>query len=151
MIGRPSEYTKEIADKICEEIGLGKSLRTVCEDEKMPVMATVFSWMRLNPDFMKHYAYSCEERSEAMLEDIISISDGGIEEIKHSAEKKSGAIAQIVRLKVDTRKWYMSKMKPKKYGDKLDLTSGGDKLPTPLLHVLDNRSDPQNSGAKKQD
>lgn len=143
--GRPSKYTKQLADSICEEIILGKSLKTICSRAEMPNASSVFKWIGENDEFSKKYAYACQERSEAMLEEILDISDDGIDVIKQGAEKKSGALAQIVRLKVDTRKWYMSKMKPKKYGDKLDLTSGGEKLPTPIL----SNAVPNNIGTEK--
>lgn len=136
--GRPTIFTQELADKICEQIILGKSLKSICEATDMPNASSVFKWIGENDEFSKKYAYACQERSEAMLEEILDISDEGIDVIKQGAEKKSGALAQIVRLKVDTRKWYMSKMKPKKYGDKLDVTSGGEKLPTPILNAVPN-------------
>lgn len=131
--GRPTLYTQELADKICERISDGRSLRSICrEDDDMPSASSVFKWLRENEEFSKQYAYATEERSEAFAEDTLDIADQGISVIKGSAEKKSGAIAQVIRLQVDTRKWHMSKMKPKKYGDKLDVTSGGEKLPTPI-------------------
>lgn len=127
-MGRPSDYTPEIASILCKHLSMGKSLRTVCAMKGMPSAATVFSWMRLHEDFLKQYARAKEESADAMYEDIQDISDDGIQTIKSGAEKKSGALAQMVRLKVDTRKWMMSKMKPKKYGDKLDLTSDGKEI-----------------------
>lgn len=133
-IGRPSDYSQDLADRICEELSMGKSLRTVCLADDMPSGKTVFSWMRIYPEFLKQYARAKEEASDAMYEDIQDISDEGISVIKSGAEKKSGALAQIVRLQVDTRKWMMSKMKPKKYGEKLDLTSDGKALPTPIYN-----------------
>lgn len=131
-VGRPTEYNQETATILCEHISGGMSLRTACDQDGMPVRATFFKWMRENPEFLNQYARACEERTEAFAEDILSISDEGIGVIKAGAEKKSGAIAQIVRLQVDTRKWMMSKMKPKKYGDKLDLTSDGKPIPAPI-------------------
>lgn len=49
------------------------------------------------------------------------------------------------RLRVDTRKWYLSKVLPKKFGEKLDLTSDGKVLPTPILNgIHDNHSAKEN-------
>lgn len=94
----------------------------------MPSASSVFKWLREMPDFSKQYARACEERTEAFAEDILQIADNGVDVVKAGAEKKSSAIAQMVRLQVDTRKWHMSKMKPKKYGDALDLTTKGEKI-----------------------
>ncbi len=127
-VGRPSVYSQELADKICHELSEGKSLRKVCLSEDMPDASTIFRWLRTNEEFCKQYARAKEESADAMAEEILDLSDGAIGVIKGGAEKKSGALAQAVRLQVDTRKWLMSKMKPKRYADHLDLTSKGDKI-----------------------
>lgn len=123
--GRPSSYTQELADKICEELALGKSLRTVCAGEDMPSMQTVFSWFRTKPEFLEQYARAKQESSDYMAEELIDISDTeNMEDV------------QRARLRIDTRKWLMAKMKPKRYGDQIDVTSAGDKIvfmPTELL------------------
>src|SRR5260221_2586340 len=131
--GRPSMYTQELANKICAQLAEGISLRTVCLGEDMPTKTTVFNWLGTNKSFVDQYARAKEESADAMAEEILDLSDGAIDVIKNGAEKKSGALAQSVRLQVDTRKWIMSKMKPKKYGDKIDMTTNGKDLPTPIL------------------
>lgn len=131
-VGRPSKYTQELADLICNQLSEGISLRTVCLGEGMPDKTTVFSWMRLHKEFLAQYARAKEESADALAEEIIDISDETNQVIRSGAEKKSGAYAQAQRLRVDTRKWIMSKMKPKKYGDKIDVTSDGKVLPTPI-------------------
>lgn len=142
-IGRPSEYTQSIADRICELLADGISLRTVCKMDGMPAGATVFKWMRENDEFLKQYARAKQESADAMAEDILEIADTAEQIVRSGAEKKSGAYAQTQRLRVESRKWLMAKMKPKKYGDKVDVTSGGK--PIPLLggatRVEDNDSD----------
>lgn len=121
---RPIEYTQELGDLICEMIGDGLSLRTVLLEEGMPAGRYFFKWLRENTEFSKQYARACEERTEAMNEDIQHISD--------SVDEKNSNAIQKARLQVDTRKWIMAKMKPKKYGDKLDVTTDGKPLPTPI-------------------
>jgi len=105
-MGRPTKYSKALAGLVCEQIALGYSLRTVCKSDEMPGIATVFTWLRENIDFQEQYMRACEERTEAMSEDILDIAD--------DAED-----VQKARLQVETRKWLMAKMKPKKYGDKM--------------------------------
>ncbi len=129
--GRPSSYTQELADKICSQLAEGISLRTVCLDEDMPCKATVFNWLRTNKDFLDQYARAKEESADAMSEDILDIADDGTNDwmwIKRGGEDvqvPDNEVLQRSRLRVDTRKWIMSKMKPKKYGDKMDVTSDG--------------------------
>lgn len=126
-VGRPTKYSQELADKFCQEIALGQSLKTVCLGEDMPSPVTIFAWFRTYPEFLNQYARATEERSEAMAEDILDIADDGTNdwmEINGRDIPDQEAI-QRSKLRVEARKWLMSKMKPKKYGDKVDLTSDG--------------------------
>jgi hypothetical protein len=131
--GRPTLYTQDLADRICQELSEGRSLRSICLQDDLPDARTVFRWLRTNAEFCQQYARAKEESTDAMSEDILALSDGAIDVIKGGAEKKSSALGQAVRLQVDTRKWIMSKMKPKKYGDKLDMTSDGKAITVELI------------------
>lgn len=147
--GRPSEYTPDIAAAICEELASGKSLRTVCAMEGMPVPGTVFKWMRLRPEFMQQYNKAKQEAADALAEEILDIADEGTNDFM---ENKKGDIVynrehvERSKLRVDARKWLMSKMKPKVFGEKLDMTSDNKPLPQPILHVLNNNRGKEDSG-----
>jgi hypothetical protein len=136
--GRPEIWSQDLADAVCFKIAHGYSLRTVCKDKDLPGMTTIFKWLREREDFAKQYARATEERTEAMAEDILDIADDGsndlmtIQKGDKTYEIENKEVTNRSRLRVDTRKWLMSKMKPKKYGDKLDLTSDGKVLPTPI-------------------
>src|SRR5688572_29285293 len=129
--GRPSTYSQELADSICEELALGQSMRNVCAAETMPAMSTVFKWLREKPEFSEQYEKAKIEAADAMAEDLLHIADtpmmGEIRTIKPDGtiEIKQDEMLGHRRLQVDSRKWLMSKMKPKKYGEKVDVTSGG--------------------------
>lgn len=137
-IGRPTDYNQDIVDKICERLREGISLRTICIPEDMPSASTVFGWLRRNDEFVKQYTRAKEEGIEAMAEDILDIADDGTNdwmEIKRGNETISvpnNEVLQRSKLRVDTRKWIMSKLKSKKYGDKVDMTTNGKDLPTPI-------------------
>lgn len=141
-MGRPTDYSQELVDSICGELCLGRSLRSVCDDEGMPTVKTVFNWLRVHEEFLQQYAKAKEESSDAMAEDLLHIADtpvmGEIKTIKPdgSVEIKQDEMLGHRRLQVDTRKWLMSKMKPKKYGEKIDHTTNGKDLPTPILGGL---------------
>ena len=128
--GRPSTYTPELGDKLCRQLSMGKSLRTACKDDDMPCIVTVYSWMRKYPEFLNQYARAKEDASDALVEDMLDIAD-----------EQSGDPARD-RLRVDTRKWIASKLKPKRYGDKLALTDpdGG-----PLTVTI---NDPTRAGSR---
>lgn len=150
--GRPSDYTQELADKICEELAQGKSMRTVCHSDEMPAMSTVFKWLREKEGFSEQYVKAKQEATDAMAEDILDIADDGsndlmtIQKGKQSYEVENKEVTNRSRLRVDTRKWLMSKMKPKKYGDRIDMTTNGKDLPTPILgYVQSSNSHPKNT------
>lgn len=131
-MGRPSIYTPELAADLCFYLSSGESLRRACQHEGMPHPSQIFRWLsRSNEaewadDFREQYARAKEEAADAMAEDVLDIADEPVQYLKDG--KANNAAVQRNRLRVDTRKFLMAKMKPKKYGDKLDLTSGGEKL-----------------------
>lgn len=100
----------------------------------MPDCATVFAWMRRFPEFLKQYARAKEESADAMAEDILDIADtpqiGAVTKTKPdgSVETREGDMIEHRRLQVDARKWLASKLKPKKYGDRVDLTNSDGSL-----------------------
>lgn len=102
-------------------------MRSVCRDPDMPCMTTVFKWLREKEEFAQQYARAKEESCDALFEDIISIADDGTNDWmeRNDAEgnnigwQLNGEHVQRSRLRVDTRKWALSKLKPKKYGDKI--------------------------------
>lgn len=140
-VGRPSLYSQELADRVCQRIIEGYSMRTVCKPDDMPAAATLFRWFREHPEFREQYARATEERTEAMSEDILDIADDGsndlmtIQKGNQSYEIENKEVTNRSKLRVDTRKWLMSKMKPKKYGDKVDVTSEGKSI-QPVINIV---------------
>ena len=132
MLGRPTLYSQELADTICERVALGESVRAIARDEVMPAMSSIFKWLAENKSFSEQYAHAKEESSDALNEELMELGDEAIRLSQEVDPKASGAVVQAVKLKADNHKWMMSKMKPKKYGDKVDLTTNGKDLPTPM-------------------
>lgn len=144
--GRPSDYTDEKADAICALLAQGWSLRKVIEqgwteykDIQFPSMATVFKWMRENESFLKQYAQAKHESADAMAEEILDLSDNAPRAIT-GVDRSDGARVQAVKLQIDTRKFLMAKMKPKRYGDKLDLTSDGKRIVQQPMYISEIKS-----------
>ena len=104
------ELTQTLADEICEHIGDGKSLRSFCEQEGRPSAPTVCRWLRMEETawFAEQYARAREVQADALFNDILDIVD--------QAEDP-----QIARLRMDARKWMAGKLRPKVYGDKVEL------------------------------
>lgn len=112
MTGRPSTYTDEMGDRICDLLTEGKSLRKICMGEEFPNASTVYVWLDRFPSFAEKYARAREAATEDMLEDILEIADA------------TGVDPQEKRVRIDTRKWVMGRLKPKKYGDKQHVDIG---------------------------
>ena len=106
MTGRPSTYTEEMADRICDKLTEGVSLRKLCMQDDFPAASTVYVWLDRFPEFAERYARAREAATEDMLEEMLEIAD----DPKIDTQEK--------RVRIDTRKWAMGKLKPKKYGDK---------------------------------
>lgn len=129
--GRPSGYSKEIAERICDKISTTtKSLRRICaEDETLPSSETVRRWLYKDEGgFRALYAHAKEQQMEMQEEELLEIADDGTNDTYVDEEGKPRVDTDVIqrsRLRVDTRKWLMSKLAPKKYGDKVDVNHGG--------------------------
>jgi hypothetical protein len=154
--GRPIKYTKKLADELCSLLAEGLSMRSACRNENMPCMSTVFTWLRTRKDFLEQYEKSKIEAADAMAEDILDIADEDeydemeVERADGSTYTKANTeYMQRSRLRVETRKWLMSKMKPKKYGDKLevDATSKGQAIAGIIINMPKSRDGKQKTSS----
>lgn len=130
--GRPTKYSDKLADRICQKIAEGYSVRSICKEKDIVSMQTLFRWLRENDKFREQYVRACEERSYAQAEEIIDIADNATNDYMEKLEGDgyifNSENVQRSRLRIDTRKWLMSKMNPKVYGDKLDMTTNGNDI-----------------------
>lgn len=140
-MGRPSDFTQELGDDICARLAQGESLRSVCRSETMPSLASIFNWFRSHPDFLEQYTRAKEASAEAMYEDLAELGDDAIQYAQTLKGPQSSAVVQAVKLKADNLKWSMSKMKPKKYGEKVDLTSAGEAIKGNTIVFKDFKGD----------
>lgn len=141
-VGRPTDYTEELAADICVRLSEGESLKGICAGDDMPNRATVFRWLAVHEAFRDMYARAREEQADTLADEIVSISDEECTMVradKHpgvKADDEDGSLEVVFdstavarnRLRVDARKWVAAKLKPRKYGDKLAL-GGADELP----------------------
>lgn len=132
-MGRPSDYSEEIADLICDAIADGKSLIDICASDSMPSARTVYRWLadESRAEFCHRYARAREAQADKLAAEILQISDYGINDTQIDDEGRVIVDHDVIarsRLRVDSRKWLASKLAPKKYGDKLAL-GGADDLP----------------------
>lgn len=113
-MGRPSTFSQAVADDICERIALGNSLRSICREDDMPAMSTVFKWLSQQPSFAEQYTHAREAQADAIVDDILDIADDKTLDPNDR------------RIRIDSRKWLAGKMRPKKYSDKTLIGSDPD-------------------------
>jgi Bacteriophage Sf6, terminase small subunit-like len=125
--GRPTRYTEKLGAQICALIMTGQSLREVCRREDMPSRSAVFSWLAKHEEFADQYARACLIRQEEIFDEIFEIADDGSNDWMlrrdgdEAIEVVNHEVIQRSRLRIDARKWALSKMNPRKYGEKLDI------------------------------
>ncbi|NBJ34606.1 DNA packaging protein [Serratia fonticola] len=162
-VGRPSDYTDELAESICLRLAEGESLRSVCRDEEMPCKKTVLRWISRHPSFRAQYVRAKEEGAEAIAEELFDIADDGTNDWMEKLGKDGEAIGyqingehvQRSKLRIDTRKWYLSKIMPKKYGDKIqheqNITikdTSDDELDRRIKELMDGKSGSDDEGSE---
>ena len=132
LTGRPSGYSDELGDEICERLCNGESLRAICEPSDMPSRSMVFRWLGNNESFRDQYARAREEQADAIFDECLQIADESTNDYMDTQDsdgattaKLNGENIQRSRLRIDTRKWMAGKMRPKKYGEKLELEHSG--------------------------
>lgn len=126
-MGRPSDYTLEQADDICAHIAGGRSLVSWCAVENHPDYATVMRWLQKQPEFRDKYACARQDQADFLAEEIVQIADDGLNDtyVTDDGVRTNQDVIARSRLRVDARKWYASKLAPKKYGDKVETTLTG--------------------------
>lgn len=112
-MGRPVTFSQEVADKICERLAAGESLLAICKDDRMPPESTVRGWVMDDREgFAAKYARARDIGLDHQADKIVEIAD-------------TEGDPQKARVMIDARKWHLSKMAPKRYGEKLDVNLGG--------------------------
>ena len=112
--GRPTDFTQDVAGVICTRMANGESLRAICRDDGMPAESTVRQWAVADTQgFHAQYTRARQAQMDALAEDILEIAD-----------EKTGDHNRA-RLRVDTRKWLMSKIAPKRFGDRITAEISG--------------------------
>lgn len=119
----------KLFDESITEIAInGKSLLQAIKGK---IAAHTFYDLIKDENKLQRYARACEDRADLIADEILTISDntgGDIITLPDGREVVDNAVIQRDRLRVDSRKWLLSKLQPKKYGDKIDVTSDGEKI-----------------------
>lgn len=134
------EHKDQLFEKICLEIESGRSLRSILkEDEDMPSSSTFFIWLNEDAVKSKRYELATDLRTDDLFDQIVEIAFNTEEgtttkETERGVEITTGDMLGHRRLKIDALKWSLSKLNPKKYGDKTETKLIGD--PTAPISII---------------
>jgi hypothetical protein len=111
-MSRASIYSPEIVEAVCARIASGEPVAAVCRDKGMPALRTFLRWADEREDVAAEYSRALEARSEWALAEH--------HRIRGTAVDKETATA--ARVQLNALEWEMSKMAPKRYGDRIDVS-----------------------------
>ena len=116
------QYDREkITGFVCYQIAQGKSLRSILDsDDDLPSPSTFLEWMGASSDLAEQYTHARQMSYQLLADEIVAIADENYTTDEHGVkERLSSEAIQRNRLRVDTRKWMLSKMLPKVYSDRV--------------------------------
>jgi hypothetical protein len=147
-VGRPSTYSREKAVEICTEIATTtRGLDRICdENPTFPQPRTVYRWLSENEDFRQLYRQARVDQCQLWADQLVEIADtpkvGQISTISGRGkdgkptvkETKLVDMVERTRLRLETRRWLLAKLRPREYGDKIEIEDGRR---DPLDELLD--------------
>ncbi len=130
LMGRPSVYSDDIADEVCRRLADGEALAAICRSEHIPSESTVRGWVidDAGPGFAARYTRARDIGLDRMADELLQIANTPqmgetSTDQEWGTSVKRGDMIEHRRLQVDARKWYLAKMAPKRYGDRVALDS----------------------------
>lgn len=140
------EERENIIAHVLAEIATGRALsRILREDKGMPVSTTWWRWHSEDEELQHKVARAREAGVEALMMETIDIAD--TQEVGQRVTTKPDGTIETVeedmiahrKLRIESRFKYAQMIAPRKYGPKVDVTSGGEALPTPAPVLVDAR------------
>lgn len=117
---KPAVFDAALADVICERLSLGESLNVICSESGMPARATVYRWLEEQTAFAAQYARARERQAEFFLDLIVDETS--------AIDASTSVSVQAAKLRIDTLKWMIGKLLPRKYGERVAV-GGAEELP----------------------
>lgn len=130
--GRPTEYTPELAEIICDRIAEGKTVRSICEQEDMPDKSTVFRWLYKHEDFATIYARAKVASGHVDEDEMAEIADDGRNDYMEKFDKDGNSLGYFLngehvqrsKLRWEHRRWLLERKQAKRFGTKVDVNHG---------------------------
>lgn len=121
IMGRPVKWPQDhpVWGEIVYRVSAGKSLSTVLRDPDLPSWPMFYAMLEQDPKLRQAYDKAVQDRADRMADEILELSDMEMPEGLEGA--MASAWVQQKRMQVDARKWIASKLKPRTYGDRIDV------------------------------
>ena len=145
--GRPSKYSRALADRVCELVVERLTMRQIAKKLGVSV-SMLFRYLEDHDYFREQYARAKDVQIEQIVDEMLQIADDGSLDVEERVNRHGETyvaerpdIVQRSRLMIDTRKWLSGQLKSSKYGDKLDLKHSGEVKTTPSLTIITSKPD----------
>lgn len=142
-----AKYSKDEIEELFSEVisclESGHPLGRTLDQPGMPSRTAFYKWLEEEKGYAERYARACDLRADAIFDEMLEIVDDTSQD--HTPFTGSNVI-QRDRLRIDARKWVLAKMAPKKYGDKIDVTSGNEALAVPAIVGMVIKNEIQEDG-----
>lgn len=135
-MARPTIRTTELEDDILSRIACGESLRGICAEEAMPNISTVIRWLAADEDFARKYTRAREMQAEILADEMLEIADDGTNDWMEKKDREGNLVGWSLngeavarsKLRLEQRRWWAEKLRPKVYGNKIAV-GGADDMP----------------------
>lgn len=132
-MARPTSCTPELVEEICDRLIEGETLRAICRDQHMPSYRSVYRWCLASPEISSRIARAREAGFDAIADEALEIANTPKQGVR--TEESDDGFKTVRddmlghrKLQVETRLKLLAKWAPKKYGDKIDVTTGNESL-----------------------
>lgn len=135
-MARPSKYSPELIEAICERLSKGEPLAQICRDQGMPHPSTVRDWMAANEEVSRAIARAREDGEDVIAAEVLEIVDAVPERVdtKFGSQVDSGDVANR-KMRAEYRLKLLAKWNPRRWAERIDVTSKDEKIEGNTLHI----------------
>jgi hypothetical protein len=157
-VGRPRVLTQALKTEICERTIDGETIRQIAAEAHMPDARTIYRTLAAEDEeeFRQQCARAKEFQLYRMEDELLEIADDATNDWMEKRDRETGeAIGwqvngehiQRSRVRIDTRKWIMSRRAPKKYGDRIhqEIEAQGEAVTFPIVRVYSPKPEEPNA------
>jgi hypothetical protein len=112
----PTPYSDGVAAELCARMAAGESMPQICRDAHMPNRWTVYDWAKKKPEFLARFNEARERLCDYWADEIVAIADDSTKDYQGNGVLDEDHLTRA-RVRIDTRKWLLSKLKRATYGD----------------------------------